>query len=332
MLASIYEGDACQAERGGKFFQDQERMVSPPQASSASWLTQEVVLIKNATTDRAFATNSSSTLPKADMVYVRNQKAVSTTLYARTGYTGPSGAIEHLLLPFRAVVDPERSASLIHHLPQPKPGTSPYLRHSPEIVYFTFVREPIQMLISGYLEVMCRLQKANTQFVPLTSDATYRSASSVRMPRSNATAVFRAFLEDLDAKRYIGFDAFHVWTQAQKIDALPLGAKYGFIGRASTDGEFDAGIGALFPSGSIPPHYDRKSESSCKQELLSGLTYGPEEERMMCKYLRADFVCFGYPLPGACAGAEGGGAAVSRGRQRRRRRPRPAIIRSEGGI
>jgi len=114
---------------------------------------------------------------------------------------------------------------------------------------------------------------------------------------TNSGAQFRAFLEDYNYSRPLGGAATHVWPQADKIDALPRGCSYSFIGRAET---FSESLKALFPKGVIPPHDHKAEEDNCKNEMIKTFHYGPNEKKLLCQLLSVDFICFGYPLPPEC--------------------------------
>lgn len=57
---------------------------------------------------------------------------------------------------------------------------------------------------------------------------------------------------------------------------------------------------ALFPTGKLPPHSHTAESSAVKMGLEHTLHLSPEDIIWMCNFLKADYVCFDYPLPKEC--------------------------------
>ena len=114
---------------------------------------------------------------------------------------------------------------------------------------------------------------------------------------TNSKAQFKLFLGDFENFRPLGGAATHVYPQADKVDSLPQGCNYSFIGRSES---MVASMKALFPTRSLPAHNHKAEDDECKVNMMKTFSYGPEETRKMCHLLYADFVCFGYPFPDVC--------------------------------
>jgi len=219
-----------------------------------------------------------------DAVYVRNQKVASDMLFLDTKTY--SGGFERTprISPWRQ----DRGAS--------SGFEARFVECKKNDVYFTMVRDPIETFLAGWLEVMCRDTRNMSEKDKRT--AAYFPGRYVAMSlEEDPTRVFRAFLRDFEERRYLGKESFHVWPQAHKIDAVPKGCRFSFIGLAS---EMPEALGALFPGGHLPPHGHNATESPCKTDIMANLKIGDEETRHLCLILRVDYQCFGFPLPPAC--------------------------------
>ena len=96
-----------------------------------------------------------------------------------------------------------------------------------DIAVFTFVREPIDTFLSGYRELASRLSLA----------ADVAKVDGVRFMNTacthkDSTARLSKFIAELREGALSDIEAFHVWPQALKIDALPVGRSFDFIGRS----------------------------------------------------------------------------------------------------
>jgi hypothetical protein len=82
-----------------------------------------------------------------------------------------------------------------------------------------------------------------------------------------------------------------------KIDSIPRGSSFSFIGNLSS---FSESMNALFPDQKLPPDNHNALDSKCKTIILRKFKMGEKEIIRICNFLKADFVCFGYPIPREC--------------------------------
>ena len=192
-------------------------------------------------------------------------------------------------------------------------GAKPVPRGAPvscqSHVFFTFVREPISTFIAGWQQVMC-FQKRNVVKLKLDVGNHSLKDSGRETPPVwvDSARQFRVFLDDFLHYRALGPAATHVYPQADKVDALPMGCKFSFIGNLETLREsmialFPA-IGAKTSPRHLPPHGHKAEDEECKVRMKKTFKYGPEEIRMLCRALYADFICFGYRFPPECGGLD----------------------------
>ena len=164
---------------------------------------------------------------------------------------------------------------------------------------FTFVRDPIETFVAGWLEVMCRKGKYSAAERPGASLGWME-----RVPNASAAGAFAQFLRDVAARWYLGHEAEHIWPQAHKVDALPDGCTYEFIGKTAT---MDTLLRTLIPGAHLPPKEHGAEESRCKAALMETFAYGDAETRALCEFLRVDYTCFDFELPAACSPRRRGG-------------------------
>lgn len=126
-------------------------------------------------------------------IYVRNQKVASTTITTCSKlYAGVPGQSKRIRYGWAETKTD---------------GAMGECRRND--IYFTFIRDPIEAFISGWLEVLFRAKTVPKTFHPKHKNA----GSSLSMPPSDSTALFRAFLEDIERNRFLGTEAFHIWPQ-----------------------------------------------------------------------------------------------------------------------
>ena len=266
--ASRFNGPACFAERNKKDFRELQKIVK--------WELQESRFMSSPYLNREIAAEHSERGQRPRAVYIRNQKVASTMLFDEgMSYAGSHG--EKVKLRFRRAG------------PSNKPCSN---------VFFSFVRDPIETFLSGYLQVMCYARNFMRPEDLARAGASIQSSRGGNPPMwSDATTHFRQFVEEFQKNRYMSNAATHVWPQAHKIDALPRGCSYAFIGASETIVE---SLSALFPRGHLPPHGHKAQDDQCKTRILETLNPGDNETRLLCEVLAVDYLCFGYALPEPC--------------------------------
>jgi hypothetical protein len=264
-LAEKFNSPSCLKARDSSNFKGWQSLMldanSPLHDKDTLIASQQVYLLKSGFLNDAF-----TGIKPNSSVYVRNQKVASKTLARHVKfYSGESWEKKGLRSDFR-------------QNPPSFPNYKPTVKCTKSQVYWSFVREPISAFISGWLEATCRDSDGDA-----------------------GTETFTRFLEKLESKlakrEYHGKSSEHFWPQAHKIDALPKGCKYRYLGKLET---FTASLQGLFPSGRVPPKQHEAEDEKCKKKLLKGFSLGPKETRTLCRLLAVDFKCFGYALPMEC--------------------------------
>ena len=327
---------AClEARRGSIDSNSLYRMTLRPDGHpDKKWLNQQLFVMS--------AEHLSPSLHEGDpsrsrAVYVRNQKAASTSLKFATAAL--AGETRQYYSPFKAAHrhrhhrhrrhrSRRRLRNRIKHhargqsLLGPKTSTPRPLPCRPGDVYFTFVRDPLDAFLSGWREATCR---SDVPFYNEPGEKEAYQAESLRMSRADPSAVLSRFVRDIASKAaYLGRESEHAWPQSLKIDALPVPrtetagirkekkekkkkkkkkneCSYGFIGKV--DETLAQSLAALFSGVKLPHdaafHRRNASTSPCK-EGLAHVSISDADMRAICAFLAADYVCFDYPLPGRC--------------------------------
>ena len=170
----------------------------------------------------------------------------------------------------------------------------------------TFVRDPLTTFCSGYAEAVWRL------VAPKVYAGRHEYSARATYPRVDCTASdanstrFTAFVEDVRARHRLGYDTYHAWPQVVKLDVLPENSSFDFIGRVETlSADFDRLL-----------HFLKRGNKSVVQRFSNPATHQvdqcarsirvPSEALQkslpeLCAFLHADYTCFGYTLPDACA-------------------------------
>ena len=248
-LAQRYHSEDCLSARTKKRF---DSILSG--VVGGHWKTQEVNFLHHAphlakdfgrglfptqnqeNRSRLLATSKATT---TSAVYIRNQK-VASTMFWNEGryYAGVKGNFARW--PFRRSGGKEGREKL--HNTNCDPST----------IYFTFVREPIQTFISGWMQDMCFVKHMLTEkdrSAPGTGEALRTASGRHPIMWTNATAAFLLFVNDFKRGKFLSNAASHVWPQADKIDvAFNQNCHFDFIGQSET---FEASMSAIFPGGQL---------------------------------------------------------------------------------
>lgn len=274
ILAASHHSELCRRNRLASNFSSWQRSTGV----WPSWGKQETSTIGRGPPflNSAFGTSTHRA------IYIRNQK-VASTMFMREGgmFAGAPGVM---------------GGSLFRQNERLPPGGHITCRSGD--FYFSFVRDPIRYFIAGFLEIMCRTGAVET-------DAKRKGAakalglmiSEQGKATSAGSKILKAFIRDLESKRFVGRSGIHVWPQALKLDAVPAGCKFQFIGKVE---DMSGYMRALFPKGTLPAHDHKAQDKLCKAKLSRNLRYGASEVRALCALLRADYLCYDYPMPAVC--------------------------------
>jgi hypothetical protein len=176
------------------------------------------------------------------VIYVRNQKVASKMLYENSiVYAHDKGVRKRMT--FNFLSDESEQT------PPTKIMVSKKKMYKVDGLYFTFIRDPIDAFISGWLEIMFRSRDAyqdslhagnhtdddgkadKTTIVPPPSSSQLNRtkpqakpdseigieiAPSLLMSRLNSSAVFKAFIDDVENHRYFE-EGVHTWPQVYEI-------------------------------------------------------------------------------------------------------------------
>jgi len=205
-------------------------------------------------------------------VYIRNPKVASSMLMDgdKFLYSGTKGGHREGTSPF--------TWNEVH-VAKPSEGKFQCLKGD---LFFTVVREPLPYFIAGWLETRCK----------------YTEHQEINPEEVDVNKEFIKFLDNIENLKPIHRDVYHVWPQSLKIDSIPNNCQFSYIGESS---DLKTTLKALFPTGRLPPPSHTAVSSSCKQTTRDSLDLSKELIQRVCRYLHADYACFGYPLPKECS-------------------------------
>lgn len=244
------------------------------------------------------------------VAYIRNQKAASQLLTYELG---------QLL----DLAGPPRSGISITRSPLPENAST---------FVFSFVRDPFEAALKGYLELRHLAAFRSIQYRAalarafaddsLPASATGPANASSIVPCTSergATAQFRGFLASLQRGDPLGGDVYHAQPQALKLDHVAYGAHgrdhgYDAIGRVETlaaDLQAIRAVLALPPSAhalvgslDLSSPLARSRRHSHRHEPCAQIDRtDPQLMALFCNLYHADYVCFGEALPAACGGS-----------------------------
>lgn len=189
---------------------------------------------------------------------------------------------------------------------------------------FSFVREPLQTALDGYLEL-----RDQARFDPFLRDSL---AAILGQPpsidpnqcssTSQATNEFVAFVGALRRRAPLGDGAWHTFPQAIKlghVDNSTRGRRFNALGKVEQLLDHTNAIRALvgtpgqlsweqLSSQAFQSRRHTLSNTTCAQIDRSDATL----QRLVCEVYAADYTCFGYKLPEHCAKAEADKAEARR--------------------
>jgi hypothetical protein len=207
---------------------------------------------------------------------------------------------------------------------------STFSRTSAAGIVFSFVRDPSQMALAAYMDI---LQRASPAWQMQAQSGGYGAAfqevsANLRElfgrdevgPDScedelHATRQYRRYLEALLNRTLLGYELFHAFPQAHKLDhvqpkeetASAGGLRYDAIGTLESLAHDVEQVGALIQSSrsaqsttSSQRPWQLGPAASLGKHSTKGLScanisaHDEHVQRLVCELYRADFVCFGY--------------------------------------
>jgi hypothetical protein len=220
------------------------------------------------------------------MAYVRNQKAASEYLIATMARLFEA---RHL---YGGYV-----------LPTTEEGKSKVAteRAAASSVLWTVVRDPIDTVLSGYMQLS--LWPEHDKLSPLPRWRQMPCSEPLPDSQTRSTARFDAFLDDLVAGRPLGYSFHHVYPQALKIDVheggLPLPIKaIGRLENLNADLTQIASRYGRVANVTIPPAVRAHSHAA---DPCIRIERTPQIMSKLCRLFEVDYACFpSYPRPAAC--------------------------------
>ena len=234
------------------------------------------------------------------VIYVRNQKAGSTTVMEQlaSALGGEKGGDWGKIVPYvwaRSEAWPPESDN--------------------RTVVFTVVREPAVTAVDAYLEVSMRYTENfyNDDLEGIPGEHRW-----LHMNCTDPAARFSAFLDAVEARSALGRPAFHVFPQAVKTNIVSERegiADFDSRGQVfHTRGRFDAVLkledlnsgmsslgGIVGVNVTMPPSTEDGKHTLTKDVCADfQLTDYPDLMLRVCKIYHVDYVCFGYELPRVC--------------------------------
>ena len=203
---------------------------------------------------------------------------------------------------------------------------------------FSFVREPLQTALDGYLEL-----RDQARFDPFLRDSL---AAILGQPPSidpnqcssttQATNEFVAFVGALRRRAPLGDGAWHTFPQAIKlghVDNSTRGRRFNALGKVEQLLNHTNAIRALvgtpgqlsweqLSSQAFQSRRHTLSNTTCAQIDRSDATL----QRLVCEVYAADYTCFGYKRPDHCAKAEADKAEARRTPTQLAVEPSPAPV------
>ena len=225
----------------------------------------------------------------------------------------PKAAHTSILAMFSAVSRGDMKNIRIEHLgnsPSSSKAVSDAIPNNYTI--FTFVREPASAFLSGYAEAAHRMLTWGHTRRARGADTTFGNVDC-HTPEGNRTR-FSAFLDDVLARRRLGYDTYHIWPQVVKIDALPEPRRFHFVGKMETLNADWSSLLQLLGQKHVPPQAVNPASHQVDQ-CGQPITVPPEARQAampkLCNLLRADYTCLGYPMPSSCHVQDAPGASSS---------------------
>ena len=284
-LASLYQSPVCLRARTAERlrFADMWQAIMPTHRMPANARTQQRLYVSDSLR-AAYLSN-----PKAAHLAV-----LKIFRYASIAKHPGQGELTYREVP---LIGHDRHASFLKTLPS-------------NYTLFTFVREPVSAFLSGYAEVVHRVLTWNRARKIHGSDTTFSHVRCSRSDTDTNSTRFAAFLDDLTRCRTIGYDAYHVWPQVMKLDALPGNGErsFDFVGRieslAADMGKLLRQIqGTEVPQSVIEltTHVSHLTNvDECNKIITVPSAAVVAALPVLCDLLAADFKCTGYPLPSSC--------------------------------
>ena len=181
----------------------------------------------------------------------------------------------------------------------------------PDDAIFSFVRSPLEMALSAYLEVS---RRADGMSASKGVHAAYRNMSCASL--SSSTDRFEAYLGDLEAGRPLGGEAVHSFPQAFKIyfpRPTARSRRFSAIGKLENLSDHLGQMRALFFTSELggsslaqfqhSGRADARGKGSTRHEGSQCSHIDWQRQSLLlrlCRVYLADFHCFNYSMPAEC--------------------------------
>ena len=204
-LAASFENSKCRAALANEFSMANWIGITRPRHSRGLADHQEAPIVMD---------GRDIVYPGRDLLYIRNQKVASEYIVRElanglfVGYSLPaSSLLSETIVPFEA----ER-VSRGEVFPEQQGEARP--------VVWTVVRDPVETVVDAYLEISFRAfdRNANSSAKADETPGTWRDMPCAS--RSQAERRMHAFLDAVAAREPMGTEAFHIYPQALKINAV----------------------------------------------------------------------------------------------------------------
>ena len=239
--------------------------------------------------------------------YVINQKAASTWFVSTLCFKEP-GAVGSTYL---NVTDKLFAESGAHNCSHRLLHTDKAPEWKPDDAIFSFVRSPLEMALSAYLEVS---RRADGMSASKGVHAAYRNMSCASL--SSSTDRFEAYLGDLEAGRPLGGEAVHSFPQAFKIyfpRPTARSRRFSAIGKLENLSDHLGQMRALFFTSELggsslaqfqhSGRADARGKGSTRHEGSQCSHIDWQRQSLLlrlCRVYLADFHCFNYSMPAEC--------------------------------